>query len=197
MITAVFSSAPRLQLDVFGPAVLLVVLALGVWGWPAKSPKRVPGKKPGPRYSLKPRYLGAHHKDLMIALEAAVGPNFRVFPRVRLAEVFRAPIPTSRTKIIDFAICTADQTEYLALVCLRSPGTAADPVLGWAARQVGIVYLDLTLAKSYQVHLLRTRLGFLKTDGASDVPQPIQRIVGADEPLGMLSDITRPMRGSR
>lgn len=178
--------------------ILVVVIALLAF----RNTKPGAGGSVGLPYVAVPNLFSAAERSFLGALELAVGPDYRVLGKVRVADVARVKPGLGRSawqgahnriaaKHFDFVVCRAAD---LAIVCAvelndSSHGTqkakARDDLLTAVCRVINLPLLQVAARKAYPVKELQAQ--FQAAIGAINVsPQP----VSAKAPLPTTKRIT-------
>jgi len=155
-----------------GLAVIVVAIALAV-----ELARRGKTKRSGSYIQADGLFTPAE-REFLTVLDAAVGVRYRVFGKVRVADVLQvARIPDRSewqrafnkisAKHFDFVICRADDFSVVAAVELNDSShrqekrRARDEFLVQACKGAELPLLQVRARRAYEVHELRTQLAEL------------------------------------
>ena len=154
-----------------GIAVLLVVA--GVVQYLKTMQKK--GRGAGHRYESQKALMSPGELKFFGALEAAVGSRYRVFAKVRLADIvqpartgdrsaWHAAFGVIKSKHVDFAVCEPDTMEFRLVVELddksheRSDRAERDQKVDEILEQAGIPVLHYPARAGYSAEEIRGRI---------------------------------------
>lgn len=155
------------------PLVALVLLLAGLAQFLKAMQKK--GRGVGHRYESQKALMSPGELKFFGALEAAVGSRYRVFAKVRLADIvqpartgdrsaWHAAFGVIKSKHVDFAVCEPDTMEFRLVVELddksheRSDRAERDQKVDEILEQAGIPVLHYPARTGYSAEEIRGRI---------------------------------------
>lgn len=155
------------------PLVALVLLLAGL-GQLLKAMQKK-GRGAGHRYESQKALMSPGELKFFRALEAAVGSHYRVFTKVRLADIVQpaktrdnrawyGALGVIKSKHVDFVVCEPDTMEFRLVVELddksheRSDRAERDQKVDEILAQAGIPVLHFQARSAYSIEEIRGRI---------------------------------------
>ncbi len=137
-------------------------------------------------YQSRSRLFTAAERSFLGVLDQACGERYRVFGKVRVADILRTVKGLSNSdrqsafnrisgKHVDFVLCDPKTLEFKAVVELndsshkRSKRAERDAFLRDAFEQAGLPYIEVPAQRSYTVETVRSHLRELEVQPEADL----------------------------